>query len=60
MDSCVEHLNGERTLINRAYFTMVALDENDHPTPVPKTDPRDRGRRTGMGKRSQKKGDAQN
>ena len=29
-------LNGERTLINRAYFTMVALDENDHPTPVPK------------------------
>lgn len=36
VDSCVEHLNGERTLINRAYFTMVALDENDHPTPVPR------------------------
>lgn len=36
VDSCVEHLDGERTLINRAYFTMVALDENDHPTPVPK------------------------
>ncbi len=36
VDSCVESLDGERTLINRAYFTMVALDENDHPTPVPK------------------------
>lgn len=36
VDSCVENLDGERTLINRAYFTMVALDENDHPTPVPK------------------------
>ena len=36
VDSCVEHLNGERTLINRAYFTMVALDENDKPKRVPR------------------------
>lgn len=27
---------GERTLINRAYFTMVALDVNDRPTLVPR------------------------
>ena len=24
-----------RTLINQAYFTMVALDEKEQPTPVP-------------------------
>lgn len=37
VDSSVEHLEtGERTLINRAYFTMVALDENDRPTKVPR------------------------
>ena len=36
VDSFVEHLDGDRTLINRAYFTMVALDENDHSTPMPK------------------------
>ena len=36
LDTYVEHLeNGMRHLINRAYFTMVALDENDRPMPVP-------------------------
>lgn len=36
VDSWVEDLDGERLLINRAYFTMVALDENDHPTAAPR------------------------
>lgn len=36
VDSYVEALDGTRTLINRAYFTMIALDENDRPTPVPR------------------------
>ncbi len=31
----VEELNGERKLINTAYVVMVALDENERPTPVP-------------------------
>ena len=31
----VESLSGERTLINRAHFIMVALDENERPVPVP-------------------------
>lgn len=39
MDVCVhayvEALSGTRTLINRANFIMVALDENERPTPVP-------------------------
>ncbi len=36
LDTYVEHLeNGMRHPINRAYFTMVALDENDKPAPVP-------------------------
>lgn len=39
MDVCVlvyvEELSGARRLINRAHFTMVALDENERPTPVP-------------------------
>lgn len=33
--SYVEHLDGSRQLINSAYLTMVALDENDRPSPVP-------------------------
>lgn len=35
VDSFVENLDGKRILINRAYFTMVALDENDRPAKVP-------------------------
>ena len=31
----VEKLNGVRHMINRAYLVLVALDENDHPVPVP-------------------------
>ena len=31
----VEGMDGIRRLINRAYFVMVALDENEMPTPVP-------------------------
>lgn len=31
----VEALNGDRLLINKAYVVMVALDENDNPSPVP-------------------------
>ena len=29
-----EHLNGERVLVNRAYFLFVAVDENGKPRPV--------------------------
>ena len=39
VDSFVEHLNGERKLINRAYMVFVALDDNDKPIPVPKFTP---------------------
>ena len=36
VDTYVEHLeDGMRHPINRAYFTMVALDEKDKPTRVP-------------------------
>ncbi len=35
VDSFVEALDGKRTRINHAYFTMVALDENDKPAVVP-------------------------
>lgn len=36
VDTYVEHLeDGMRHPINRAYFTMVALDENDRPKRVP-------------------------
>jgi acyl-CoA hydrolase len=35
----VEHLNGERKLINRAYMVFVALDDDDKPIPVPKFTP---------------------
>lgn len=36
VDSYVENIDGERILINRAYFTMVALDDCDKPIEVPK------------------------
>ncbi|MCI8623668.1 MAG: acyl-CoA thioesterase [Provencibacterium sp.] len=35
VDSYVEALSGEREMVNRAYLVMVALDENQRPTPVP-------------------------
>ena len=36
VDTYIEDTEGMRRPINRAYFTMVALDENDKPCPVPK------------------------
>ena len=36
MDTYVEDKDGMRRPINRAYFTMVALDEDDKPCPVPR------------------------
>ncbi len=35
VDSYVESLSGERTLINRAYIVLIALDENEAPEEVP-------------------------
>lgn len=35
VDTYVECNDGKRYPINRAYIVMVALDENDHPVPVP-------------------------
>lgn len=35
VDSYVEDLEGYRRPINRAFLTMVALDDNQKPTPVP-------------------------
>lgn len=34
VETYVEHLDGERDLMNRAYLTLVALDENDKPVEV--------------------------
>jgi acyl-CoA hydrolase len=36
VDTFVEKINGEKTLINRAYLVLVALDENEKPVQVPK------------------------
>ena len=36
VDTYIEDTEGMRRPINRAYFTMIALDENDKPCPVPK------------------------
>ena len=37
MDTYVDHLeDGMLHRINRAYFTMVALDENDRPKLIPR------------------------
>ena len=49
VDSYVEDLDGVRTPINRAYFTMVALDENDKPCTVPRLTLDHRRRAGGMG-----------
>ena len=35
----VENLDGTRTQINKAILVMVALDENERPTPVPRVIP---------------------
>ena len=35
VESLVERLDGSRELINRAYIVFVALDAQEHPTPVP-------------------------
>ncbi len=35
VDSFVEDLHGVRTLVNRAYLVLVALDENGNPTTAP-------------------------
>ena len=35
VDSYVEDINGFRHPINRAFLTLVALDDNQKPTPVP-------------------------
>lgn len=35
VDTYVENVDGMRRPINRAYFTMVALDENDKPRKAP-------------------------
>lgn len=39
VESYVEKSNGKRTLINRAFIIMVAMDKNEHPTPIPQLDP---------------------
>ena len=36
VESFVERTTGERELINRAYLTMVGLDENDKPCRLPR------------------------
>ncbi len=36
VESYVEKLDGTRLQINSAYLTLVAIDENERPTPVPR------------------------
>lgn len=36
VDTFVERIDGEKKLVNRAYLTLVALDENEKPTIVPR------------------------
>jgi len=36
VDTFVEHLNGKRDLVNRAYLVMVALGDDEKPTEVPR------------------------
>ena len=35
VETYVEALDGGRSLVNRAYLVMVALDDDERPTPVP-------------------------
>ena len=35
VDSYVEHLDGSRMRVNRAYVVFVALDDEDRPAPIP-------------------------
>ena len=35
VEAFVEQMDGQKRLTNRAWFVMVALDENEKPTPVP-------------------------
>ena len=35
VDTYAENLNGDRSMINRAYVVMVAIDEKGRPVPVP-------------------------
>lgn len=39
VESFVEKPGISRTLINRAYFIMVAMDKNEVPTPIPQLSP---------------------
>ncbi|MBC8570952.1 acyl-CoA thioesterase [Zongyangia hominis] len=36
VETFVEELDGQRKMVNRAYLVFVALDENEHPVPVPR------------------------
>ena len=46
---------GERTPINHAYFTMVALDKNDKPVRVPRLDLETEEEKRKNGKREKKR-----
>ena len=36
VDTFVEHTDGSRELVNRAFLTMVGLDENNKPSRIPR------------------------
>ena len=36
VDTFVERIDGSKKLVNRAYRTLVALDDSEKPTPVPR------------------------
>lgn len=36
VETYVEHLDGEKVLINRAFLTLIGLDENDKPARLPR------------------------
>ncbi len=55
MDTYVEALSGERTPINHAYFTMVALDKNDKPVRVPRLELETEEEKRRMGKGRKRK-----